>query len=115
MSAPSQRVRVLNALERAGQRGITAVSFLAPDVIDGGLPVLRVGARIDDLRRAGHAIGTTMEQVGGARLAVYRLAPARHAEPVTPEPQPAGEQEALAIAIAPARGKVSPFDPWVDA
>ncbi len=56
MTAPSQTERVLNALRKAGPRGITAVDFALPDVIDGGPPIMRVAARVMDLRRQGHTI-----------------------------------------------------------
>lgn len=52
----SQTDRVLNALRKAGSRGITAVDFQLPDVIDGGPPIMRVAARVMDLRRQGHTI-----------------------------------------------------------
>jgi hypothetical protein len=45
----TQTDRVLDALKNAGQRGITAVDFQLPNVIDGGKPILRVAARIHDL------------------------------------------------------------------
>lgn len=56
MSAVSQTERVLDALRKAGPRGITAVDFALPDVIDGGPPIMRVAARVMDLRRQGHTI-----------------------------------------------------------
>lgn len=51
----TQTERVLNALQRY-PRGITQVDFLLPDVIDGGPPITRIGARILELRDAGHKI-----------------------------------------------------------
>ena len=65
--------RVLAAVTRAGARGITAVDFAAPDVIDGGKPIMRVAARINDIRNDGIAIVTDGERNG---CAVYKLASA---------------------------------------
>jgi hypothetical protein len=47
----TQCQRVERALDEAGANGITQVDFLLPDVIDGGKPITRVGARIYDLRK----------------------------------------------------------------
>jgi len=49
----TQRQRVLAALEARGPVGITQVDFLLPSVVDGRQPITRVGARIEELRRAG--------------------------------------------------------------
>lgn len=67
----AQQDRVLAALQAAGPRGITAVDFDLPNVIDGGKPIQRVAARIDELKnRHGHSI-----EVAGRRnrCAVYVL------------------------------------------
>ncbi|HTE60086.1 MAG TPA: hypothetical protein VK631_07015 [Solirubrobacteraceae bacterium] len=79
----TQTDRVLAALSRAGARGITAVDFAAPDVCDGGKPIMRVAARVKDLRDAGFEIET-----GGERdsCAVYKLQ-AHRGEQVTSEAQ----------------------------
>ena len=53
---PTQAERILAALRAVGQRGITSVDFLAPDVIDDGKPITRVAARIHELREDGHQI-----------------------------------------------------------
>ena len=45
--------RVLAALTMAGARGVTRVEFLAPNVCDGGKPIVNFPARIYDLRQAG--------------------------------------------------------------
>lgn len=76
----TQRDRVLRALHSAGPRGITAVDFQLPTVIDGGAPILRLAARIKDLRDEGHAITVTGERHG---CAVYEL-DAGPAPPVQP-------------------------------
>jgi hypothetical protein len=62
MRAPTQNDRLLLALERDRRRGITQVDFLLPDVIDGGAPITRVAARINDLRDRGHRIDTRGER-----------------------------------------------------
>lgn len=47
----SQAGRVLARMERHPSRGVTQVDFDLPDVCDGGPPIKRVAARIDDLER----------------------------------------------------------------
>lgn len=68
MSA-KQTDRVLAAL-RAHPRGITAVDFLLPDVIDGGTPITRLGARILDLRDQGCRIETVGRR---QKCVIYKL------------------------------------------
>jgi hypothetical protein len=58
MTGPTQRQRVLRLLEQRGELGITQGDFLLPDVADGGTPITRVGARIEELRRRGLTIET---------------------------------------------------------
>lgn len=50
---PSQRDRALAAMRRHGT--VCAVDFMAP-TIDGGPPITRLAARIDELRAVGHVI-----------------------------------------------------------
>lgn len=50
---PSQKDRVLAALSKAGERGITRVDFQLPYVIDGGDPILNFPARIKELKLDG--------------------------------------------------------------
>lgn len=66
----NQNDRVLRALTKAGERGITRVDFQAPDVIDGGKPILNFPARIQDLEEDGYTI-TAGERRN--RCTVYRL------------------------------------------
>jgi hypothetical protein len=66
----TQRDRVLHALQAAGERGVTQVDFMLPGVIDGGAPITRVAARIDELRRAGHQI---VNAEWRQKCIVYRL------------------------------------------
>jgi hypothetical protein len=48
--------RVIRALRAAGDRGITQVDFLTPDVIDGEKPITRLAARILELKAEGYQI-----------------------------------------------------------
>jgi hypothetical protein len=66
----TQSDRVLAALSRAGARGITSVDFIRHPTVDGGPPILRVAARIRDLRDQGIEIETDGERDG---VAVYKL------------------------------------------
>lgn len=59
--------RILLAL-RSGP--VSPIDFAAPNVIDGGLPVMRVAARVQDLRDRGYEI-STMTAANGT--AVYTL------------------------------------------
>lgn len=71
----TQKQRILKALQAAGATGIRPEDFLLPDVVDGGSPILRVAARIEDLRKEGHTIltdtsGTTARyQLSGVEVA----------------------------------------------
>ena len=61
----SQRLRILSHLRR---RPITALQALNL------FGCFRLAARIDELRHQGHSIDTAMVDVGGKRVARYRLA-----------------------------------------
>lgn len=52
----TQRERVLAYLRACGERGGDPTAFLLPNVVDGGKPILNWGARILELRQAGHQI-----------------------------------------------------------
>jgi hypothetical protein len=67
----TQQARVLAALRHRGTHGITAADFAAGRVIDGQKPIMRVAARILELRKEGHRIDVVGERDGGC--AVYRL------------------------------------------
>lgn len=67
----SQTARVLAALRHRGAEGITAADFAAGRVIDGQKPIMRVAARILELRQQGHRIDVVGDRDGGC--AVYRL------------------------------------------
>lgn len=84
MKKLTQTQRVLLAL-RARPEGITAADFMPP-TIDGGKPIMRVAARIYDLREEGHRIAD-----GGKRgtLDVYVLraeAPPKPVDADAPRP-----------------------------
>lgn len=87
----TQTRRVLAALRMRGARGITAADFAAGRVIDGNKPIMRVAARILELRQDGHEIIVEGERDGGC--AVYRLLrdtqdePAKLPAPPVPEGQ----------------------------
>lgn len=49
----TQSIRVLKAARSAGRRGITAVDFALPNVCDGGKPITRLAARINELQEIG--------------------------------------------------------------
>lgn len=85
----TQSHRVLLAL-RSHPNGITQVDFLAPDVIDGGFPITRLAARIQDLRDNGAEVFVDGKRNG---CAIYRL---HEVEPVPPPKvvTPAREPEA---------------------
>ncbi len=107
MTAPSQTERVLNALRKAGGRGVTQVDFSLPDVIDGGPPITRVAARIKDLRRQGHTIvpaGTRQ------RCRIYELV----AVPAPADLAYAAATEAAFDAPARPAPKCAIFDDWED-
>lgn len=100
----AQTGRVLEQLRRGP---VTLVDFMSP-AADGGPPIMRLGARIYDLRKQGHVIESRpVQTTGGAFVSEYRLvsvSPAAHNPPPlgnagddqrhplpgagTPEPQP---------------------------
>jgi hypothetical protein len=49
----TQKQRVLKAARAAGTTGLTAIDFYPPDVIDGGKPITRLAARIEELEAEG--------------------------------------------------------------
>lgn len=64
----TQTERVIAAAR--SYRGITAVDFLLPDVVDGGPPITRLGARLFDAEEEGY----TFERIGKRdRCVIYRL------------------------------------------
>lgn len=66
----TQTDRVLAALYLHADRGITQVDFLRFPTIDGGPPITRVAARIEELRDQGFLIVSGERR---ERCVVYRL------------------------------------------
>lgn len=104
---PTQKQRVLRALEDAGDRGLDRTAFLAPDVIDDGPPILQFAGRIAELRADGHRI-----EVRGRthRCARYVLA----ADPAPAVVAPDEPADAVSLFDAGPTRTGSPFDPWGD-
>lgn len=67
----TQKERVLKAILDAGQNGIRPEQFLAPNVCDGGKPILRLAARVLDLKNEGHEIACRVDRVSST--AIYTL------------------------------------------
>lgn len=83
MSRPrTQKERVLAALRR---EPLTQVDFLAPSTCDGGPPIIRLPARIDELRQDGHDI-----RIVGRRhsCGLYRLHESADSAPAESSPDP---------------------------
>lgn len=81
----TQNTRVLAALTQAGDRGLTAYEALQMGC------GMRLAARIADLKAEGHPIASTIETVGTARVARYRLVPP------APSKSTGDDQEALSL------------------
>lgn len=88
----TQCYRVLKAL-RAHPDGLTQVDFLAPDVIDGGYPITRLAARIQDLRDRGAEIFVDGKRNGCAIYRLHEALPVPPPKVVTPAREP--EEPAL--------------------
>lgn len=72
----SQKNRVLASLHKHRKHGISQIDFDLPDVIDGGAPIKRVAARIEELRDEGFAIRSGERR---QKCIVYRLVPEANA------------------------------------
>ncbi len=85
VSGLTQTARVKRLLDQRGRQGLTAVDFAQTPTADGGPPILRVAARVNDLKNQGYDIRTCGER---DKCAVYVwgkfLAPAVSVEPVDP-------------------------------
>jgi hypothetical protein len=62
--------RVLELMRQRGEFGVTQVDFLLPDVADGGPPITRLGARVQDLEEQGHVISASGRP---NKCVIYRL------------------------------------------
>lgn len=110
---PSQRARVLAALQRAGSHGVTQLDF-APPVCDGLAPILRIASRVAELRAAGYAVVARRERTpGGAVVARYVIAAP---EPTRPNGGQEGEPEqlGLGVSVAITHRPASPYEADVD-
>lgn len=113
---PSQLQRVLDALRRAGERGVVTVDFLAP-TIDGREPILRLPSRIDELRQRGHAIETVQKRPV-ARYVLRRDAEASREDPADPrdesrvDAKPEPEQSQLVDAPTASSNPYDPTSEW---
>lgn len=109
---PTQRDRVLDALRARGAEGIGPVDFLAPDVIDGLPPILRLPSRIDDLRQSGARIVTLTRPDRTARYVLHAEPP----PPVSPttraaRPRPAPDGSPALRAYLAHRAEVDEHEP----
>lgn len=100
----TQATRVSRALDRYPD-GVCQVDFLLPNVIDGGLPITRLAARVKDLRDAGEAIEVVGERYGCVLYARTRVQP----EPVVPAAEPVAQEEPQAQLFEPTP-RVAIFD-----
>ena len=80
----TQKQRVLRMLNQRGGLGVTPVDFQGPDVIDGGKPILRLAARVGDLRDDGYVIRTFKK----GQVAKYVLVPQAGFALTTPDEAP---------------------------
>lgn len=104
MAKVTQKDRIERALRRTGQRGITQADFIGAVIVDGGAPITRVAARIDELKQSGLKITAFGHRDGGC--VIYRL------EEHIPPP-PAAAPKALAppaAAAAPLQLSLEPSD-----
>lgn len=97
----TQTDRVLHALRARGGKGICTTDFLLPAVCDGGAPITRLAARIQDLKQRGYIIATAGERHGCAVYILVRepssaeQAGAPGAPPVTPNAPAGGAPQPL--------------------
>ncbi len=68
----TQRARTLRALLRVGARGLTAADFASGQTCDDGPPIMRLAARVQELRDSGLTITSTGRR---GPLAVYVIEP----------------------------------------
>jgi dienelactone hydrolase len=92
MNEPSHRARVLDWLERHGE--VNTTDFMLPGVCDGGTPITRLAARINELRDEGQAI-RTVYQPNGTATYVW------HGHHEHPEPKPPAPEALFEVASIP--------------
>ena len=93
----TQTERVLAMLRVRGERGLRPEHFLAP-TIDGGRPILRVAARVLDLRRQGYEITTSAHD---GPTAVYTIHEDTNASPGGHVHVPGGDSAQPAMSGGP--------------
>jgi hypothetical protein len=103
----SQRDRVLAALYRRGRHGLTQIDFDLPDVIDGGAPIKRVAARVEELRDQGFRI-TSGERRN--KCTVYRVEGVTSDAGTLEEPVPATDTDGAPTLFAPQKPRNAIFD-----
>lgn len=94
--------RVLALLRTRKEAGVSPIDFAAPNVVDGEKPVMRVAARILELRKDGFDI-TTGRAVNGT--AIYRL---RTLETVPGQPETPNRGGTDSSSPAPPRASEPP-------
>lgn len=67
----TQRDRVLRLLKQRAGEGITQADFDGPTA-DGGPPVRRLAARVEELRKAGHVITSSKDSSKFARYSLVK-------------------------------------------
>lgn len=75
--------RVLRLLRQRGRDGVDPTDFAAPHVRDGGKPIMRLAARINDLRARGFVITTSRR---GAVASYVLVSGPALPEPAAPAP-----------------------------
>lgn len=72
----TQAQRIERVARQRGSHGFTVADFASPDVVDGGPPILRVAARVAELRSRGVPIVQAGRRGG---LVIYQLPPDHYA------------------------------------
>lgn len=106
----TQKQRVLQAARAAGSRGLTAVDFYLPNVIDDGAPITRLAARIEELENDGIRFWRDGRRNG---CVVYVLDPAHR--PALREPAAATPDVGMETLFDPRVGVAPPASPYTEA
>lgn len=101
----TQKDRVLETLKAVGIRGVTQVDFIRYPTADGGPPITRLAARIDELKQDGHVIATRGTR---DKCVVYTLV----ATPEALEPIHKGDQEGQLFAVPSPAPRNALDDDW---
>lgn len=68
---PSQNDRVLALLRERGDRGLNSTELAELPTCDGGAPIRRIAARVDNLRNRGFIILSRRERNGTATYSLF--------------------------------------------